>query len=341
MSEDEARSALGVDLAGAGIQPVWVKVENRESIGYVITTIVMDHDYFSPMEAAWRAHGWLSGGTNDRIDEYFRTLHLPARVGPGETVSGFVFTNLDKGVKYVNVDLIGSSAKQVRRFAVLAKVPGLNADYLHLEGKSLYDKNEIKELDEAGFRAWVEQLPCCVLGGDRKSPGDPLNVVFVGERSVLARALARRGWHTTVAVTTDSVWDTIKSSVFGSSYHYGPVSPLYVFGRHQDLAVQKARNDINQRIHMRLWLAPVTVGGTPVWIGQISRDIGVRLTSKTITTHKVDPEMDDARFYLLQDLFYSQSLRGYAHSAGVGATTTQSPTSTARVIRTGQMACGW
>ena len=22
--------------------------------------------------------------------------------------------------------------------------------------------------------------PCCVLGGDRKTPGDPLNVVFVG-----------------------------------------------------------------------------------------------------------------------------------------------------------------
>ena len=127
-----------------------------------------------------------------------------------------------------------------------------------------------------------------------------------------------------MAVTPESVWDTIKSSVFGSRYHYGPVSPLYVFGRHQDIAVQKARNDINQRIHMRLWLAPVTVNGTPVWIGQISRDIGVRLTSKTITTHKVDPEVDDARFYLLQDMFYSQSLR-VAHSAGVGAATTQSP----------------
>ena len=325
LSEDEARGALGVDLASAGIQPVWVKVENREAIGYVIAPIVMDHEYFSPMEAAWQAHGWLSNATNAQIDLYFRKLALPARIGPGETVSGFVFTNLDQGVKYVNLEMVGRGAAQVRRFAILAKVPGLNADYLKLEGKAIYEKDQIKELDVAQFRTWVEQQPCCVLGGDRKSPGDPLNVVFVGERSILISALARRGWHATVAVTRSSVWDTIKSSVFGTPYRYGPVSPLYLFGRHQDVAVQKARKDINQRIHMRLWLAPVTVMGTTVWIGQISRDIGVELTRKTITTHKVDPEVDDARFYLVQDMLYSQSLRGYAFAAGVGEATVESP----------------
>jgi hypothetical protein len=325
LTEQEARGALGVDLASAGIQPVWVKVENREAIGYVITPIVMDQDYFSPMEAAWQAHGSLSGGTNARIDEYFRTLPLPVRVGAGETVSGFVFTNLDKGVKYVNVEMVGNGAEQVRRFAFLAKIPGLNADYLQLEGKSLYDKEQIKDLDDVAFRAWVDQLPCCVLGGDRKSSGDPLNVVFVGERTVLFPALARRGWHATVAVTGDSVWRTIESSVFASRYRYGPVSPLYVFGRHQDIAVQKARGDINQRIHMRLWMAPVKANGTTVWVGQISRDIGVELTRKTITTHKIDPQVDDARFYLVQDMFYSEGLRGYAFSEGVGAATTQSP----------------
>ena len=109
LTKEEARGALGVDVADAGIQPVWVKVENREAIGFVIPPIVIDREYFSPMEAAWQAHGWLSGGTNARIDEHFRSLHLPMRVGPGETVSGFVFTNLDKGVKYVNVELIGAS----------------------------------------------------------------------------------------------------------------------------------------------------------------------------------------------------------------------------------------
>ena len=36
--------------------------------------------------------------------------------------------------------------------------------------------------------------------------------------------------------------------------------------------------------------------GKPVWVGQISRDIGSRLTihSSTFTTHKIDPDVDDA-----------------------------------------------
>ena len=325
LSEEEARGALGVDLAGDGIQPVWLRVENREAIGFVIPPIVIDREYFSPMEAAWQAHGWLSGETNERIDEHLLKLHLPARVGPGETVSGFVLTNLDKGVKYVNVELIGAGGAQVRRFSFLAPIPGLNADYLPLLDKPIYKPEEMKDLDDAAFRNWVEALPCCVLGGDKKTPGDPLNVVFVGERTILFPALARQGWHVTEAVTTGSVWRTIDSSVFGSRYRYGPVSPLYVFSRHQDIAVQKARSNVNLRNHMRLWQAPVTTEGTTVWVAQISHDIGVRFTTKTITTHKIDPEVDEARWYLLQDMFYSQSLARFAFAKGVGPSLPDKP----------------
>ncbi len=51
----------------------------------------------------------------------------------------------------------------------------------------------------------------------------------------------------------------------------------------------------------------------------------MRLTTKTITTHKIDPEVDDARWYLMQDMFYSQSLLRYAFAKGVGAATPESP----------------
>jgi len=330
LSEDEAGGATGVDLARRGIQPVWIKIENHESVGYVIPPLVIDHDYFSATESAWQAHGWLTGATNSRIDAHFLKLSLPLRVGPGETTSGFVFTNLDLGVKYVSIECIGAGALQVRRFTFLAKVPGLEtdyeaADYQEPPWKTAYKQEEIQNLDESAFRAWVETLPCCVLGGDRKTPGDPLNVVFVGEGPLLAVALVRQGWHVTAAITPGSAWHAISSSLFGSPYRYGPVSALYFFGRHQDLAVQKARSDVNLRNHMRLWRAPVNLNGTPVWVGQISRDIGVRLTTKTITTHKIDPDVDGARWYLMQDMFYSQSLRRFAFASGVGAATRESP----------------
>jgi hypothetical protein len=135
--------------------------------------LVIDHDYFSPTESAWQVHGWLTGATNARIDAHFRELRLPLWVGPGETVSGFVFTNLDQGVKYVGIECIGSGAVQVRRFAFLAKIPDLRTDYAGADDQeprwmTVYKQEEIQNLDEPAFRAWVETLPCCVLGGDRK-----------------------------------------------------------------------------------------------------------------------------------------------------------------------------
>ena len=65
--------------------------------------------------------------------------------------------------------------------------------------------------------------------------------------------------------------------------------------------------------------------GKLVWIGQISRDIGVRLTRKTITTHKIDPDVDETRGYLVQDLWYSQGLEKFALVSGVGAASIQAP----------------
>jgi len=50
----------------------------------------------------------------------------------------------------------------------------------------------------------------------------------------------------------------------------------------------------------------------------------VRLTTKTLTTHKIDPEVDGARWYLLQDMFYSQSLRRFVFAKGMGAATPES-----------------
>jgi hypothetical protein len=61
---------------------------------------------------------------------------------------------------------------------------------------------------------------------------------------------------------------------------------------------------VSLRNHLRLWLAPFTVDGQQVWVGQISRDIGIKLTTQVwyLTTHRISPAVDQDRFYLLQDL---------------------------------------
>ena len=52
----------------------------------------------------------------------------------------------------------------------------------------------------------------------------------------------------------------------------------------------------------------MTLGDLPVWVGQISRDIGVRLNRHTLVTHKMDPDVDETREYLLEDLAYALAL---------------------------------
>jgi hypothetical protein len=62
-------------------------------------------------------------------------------------------------------------------------------------------------------------------------------------------------------------------------------------------------------------------------IGQISRDIGSRFTtkSKTLTTHRIDPNVDDTRGGLVQDFIYAQALKAFAKVGGVGFVPPEEP----------------
>ena len=86
-----------------------------------------------------------------------------------------------------------------------------------------------------------------------------------------------------------------------------------------------ARSSVDERTHFRLWLTPLPYEGRDVWIGQISRDIGVRFSTKTFTTHKIDGDVDETREFLVQDLLLSGSLTGIGYVRGVGAATLENP----------------
>ena len=62
-------------------------------------------------------------------------------------------------------------------------------------------------------------------------------------------------------------------------------------------------------------------------MGQISRDIGVRFTVKTwnLTTHKIDPDVDESRDYVTDFLIDSLRVSRVAHIAGVEAAGEDSP----------------
>jgi hypothetical protein len=322
LSDEESEKALGTRLARIGIQPIWLEIENRDDQEFILMLNSLDANYFSPSEAAWISRGFGESGIDGKVEHFFE-MQIPVIIGPNSTAKGFVYTNLDPGGKAFGVTLVGD--RELRRFEFAQEIPGLQMDWMQVDFDSLYSPSEIEDLEIKELRAYLEALPCCVLGGDRETPGDPLNIVIVGDGLHVLAVLVRMGWDMTETITQSSVWRTIKSSVFGVQYRTSPVSPLYLFDRAQDVALQKARGTVDERNHMRLWLAPITSDGQEVWVGQISRDIGVKLSSKTLITHKVDPIIDESRMALLFDAAASQSTKQIAFVKGVGVSSYSAP----------------
>jgi hypothetical protein len=321
---EEAEAIYGVDLAEKEMQAVWIQVRNEEEVPYWFLPSGLDPAYFSAAEAA---HVFLPpGGDGRAVARHFESLQFRNPIHPGSTASGFLVVHRDEGYKALDVDLV--SREKARSFTYIVPDPTFKGDYTLVDFATLYDSGEIVEIEEEeALRRELEKLPCCTANKDGTGYGDPLNLVLVGNDEDIFPAYIRRGWHGTEILWSKAVWRTFKSFLVGGRYRYSPVSPLYVYGRRQDLAAQKARGNIHQRNHLRMWLSPLRFRGKKVWVGQISRDIGVKLTLKspTISTHVIDPDVDEARRYLVEDLAYSQALARVAFVKGVGEAGREAP----------------
>lgn len=323
LNADESEGAFGRRLNDFGIQPVWLEIRNDGDEPYWLFPIGIDDDYLPPREAAQRASTFPLGGREELV-ERLEGATVPPFVPPHSSADGFVFTDADEGAKAFTVDLIGRHHRE--EFYFVVPVPGLALDADDFDPGSLHDGIAVHSLDENGLREWLGRQPCCVTTPDGKA-GDPLNVVFVASVEDVGIALLSRGWDLTARITPASVWRMATAFLFGARYRYAPISPLLAFGREQDMAFQKARAVVAERNHMRLWLAPVSLHGTPVWLAQISRDIGIKLTGRAWppTTHVIDPDLDSTRFYLLQDLLYGGNVKRLAYAAGSGSATREAP----------------
>ena len=321
-SADETNIIFGVPLYRQNIQPVWVQIENLSEETLWFLPVGLDEAYFTPIETSYRRQGRiriLNFATN--VDFYSKSMRL--RIDAGRTRAGYIYSRVDQGTKSFNVDVMSADEHFLMTFFV--PVPGLRLDHYDVDFENMFSEEEIENVDLAGLAAGLEALPCCVMDEDGEDFGDPLNIVVIGSLRDIYYAFMRAGWDETETVYGGSSWRFVQSSLFGKENRYSPVSALYVYGRAQDVALQKARESLVQRNHLRLWLTPMQYDGKLVFIGQISRDIGFRWTWKTVMTHKIDGNVDDTRDYLVEDLAYAQSLGGLGYAHGVGPASYDEP----------------
>jgi hypothetical protein len=321
LTDEESEQYFGASLADQGIQSVWVSVDNASNSALRFLPIVTDATYFSAAEVEELLHGWWLGNANTSIAAVVARSQMPEIIPQGQTVNGFVFTHREGGLKLLQVGLESSSEEFLFRF--IQPVGGATYAIERVDFGKIYPAGTIEDLDITKLREKLEELPCCTTNklGDRN--GDPLNIVVVGRGIDALFSFISRGWKLDEPFDVHSIYRTIRAFLFRSEYLNAPVSPLYVFGREQDIALQKARNTISLRNHLRLWLAPFTIDGLQVWVGQISRDIGIKLSTQSwyLTTHRISPALDQDRFYLLQDLTMSGAVSRFGYVRGVGVST--------------------
>ena len=192
---------------------------------------------------------------NRRMDEFFRenAFHLRP-IPPGGESAGFVFTTFDVGTKVVHIllhstgDLMDSATGRVEargaadadnEFTFSMPVPGIAADYLRKNFAALLPPGSITECDVPTLAKRLCEMPPATTNAKASRGGDPVNLVVIGEFETLLGAFAAR-WDESEVITLATCWKTVRSFLLGSQYRYSPVSALYLFGRSQDIALQRA-----------------------------------------------------------------------------------------------------
>ena len=325
LSDERAEQIYGADLADVGLQAIWLRIENRSEHGYWLLVSALDPNYFAPDEAAVLFHARLSGANERRITQHFRDLAIPLKTAAGQVSEGFVLAPRREGGRYVTVALAGQ--KRALRFGDALPLPDGEFDFEDVDPAHIYGGKERPNLTLEQLRTALRVLPCCAADKGGNQHGDPLNLVLIGGADEVLASLSRGGWSFTHRIDLSTVQRLIGATLSGTAYPVAPVSPLYAFGRPHDLALQRARNTIFQRNHLRLWLAPFRFQGRSVWVGQVSRDIAIKATlrSSTLTTHVIDPNVDEAREHLLQSLLVAGVIERFGFVAGIPPATPEQP----------------
>jgi len=295
-SREEAEKIFGIPIYKRGIQPVWLEVTNNSPgrARFVLSSV--DQAYFSPFEVAYMhkklfsKQGWMD------MEEYFFSTAMPRQIAAGETVSGFVFTHESSGTKNFNVDLFHESSKEdgYEEFTFFVEVPGFVPDHATVNFEGLYDASSVQDLDSDGLRDALLESPCCTTNRDGSGQGPPVNLVLVAKGREVLQSLLRAGWSETSYEKDDKYLNKVN----------------YLYGRPPDAVFRKSRGkSAGDRNELSLWLAPLRADGKAVWIGQLKHAIGQRYKINEIFFGAAqDPDVDDGRNFLLQNLWYSQSL---------------------------------
>lgn len=282
---EETETIFNLPLYDRGIQPIWLEVKNETASMIRYAPVGTDPQYFSGQEVAYVHRSGISKEGMETLNQYFYDQTMPRRIPSGETRSGFVFTHAHPGTKGFNVDLFSSTRDADVSFTFFLDVPGFEPDHSDAFFDALYAADEIQDLQREELRvALVNKLNA----ESSLNEGVPVNGIVIGEGQDVLQALIRAGWHEDRRTEAEFQADI---STFD--------------GRIADVIFVKNERKGGERNELRFWKSPFLDSGVPVWMLLAVHNIGV-------SGGVLDPDLDNANFYFLQDIWYGQGLARYA-----------------------------
>jgi len=157
---------------------------------------------------------------------------------------------------------------------------------------------------EGAGRELFTRLPRRV-GDKQGNPGDMVNFLVLGSEAAMTGVFKAAGWVTVDSDVRGALIAGVIDSFKKEAYLTLPMSQLYLFDRPQDFGWAHAEpiKVVESRHHLRVWRAPYAAGGSVLWVGAATHDIGFdRDQRNNGITHKIDPKVDDERDFVEQTL---------------------------------------
>ena len=167
-----------------------------------------------------------------------------------------------------------------------------------------------------------KSVPSFTVTGDG-FPGDPVNLVLIGEFDKLRSAFLAAGWTEAEPLSLASSWRMVVAFTLNRPYPAAPFSTLFLFGRGQDVGFQKAIDmSPRKRHHVRFWSLSLERSDEPLndpqfwlnadrpgivepalWVGAGTRDTGLSFTKFTFQfTHATAADVNAERDFIISEL---------------------------------------
>jgi hypothetical protein len=132
---------------------------------------------------------------------------------------------------------------------------------------------------------------------------DVVNLAFLGSRGQVEAAFHGANWVGSDHFSKRAFVHQFAAILNETSYVRAPMMPMLLGGKPPEMTFQKSLNSYSKRDHLRIWGGEQTLGGSQIWLGAATHDVGASLSLRhSRFVHNIEADVDQERSRVIRDL---------------------------------------